>query len=76
MRKLAENSAKSTQQIVELIESMQTGVSAATEATTAGLEQVEKGFILATTAGDALEKIIRAIDESDTLVHEIRACSR
>ena len=52
---------------------MQAGVAAATEATTAGLEQVEKGFALATTAGEALEKIIQAIQESDTLAHEIAA---
>lgn len=73
VRKLAENSARSTQQIISLIESMQAGVAAATEATTAGLEQVEKGFALATTAGEALEKIIQAIQESDTLAHEIAA---
>lgn len=71
VRKLAENSARSTQQIVSLIESMQSGVAAATQATAEGLEQVEKGVALATTAGGALEQIIRANEESDALAHHI-----
>lgn len=71
VRKLAENSANSTQQIVALIQSMQAGVASATEANAAGLSQVEKGSKLAASAGQALEKIIRAVNESHGMAHEI-----
>jgi len=71
VRKLAESSAQSTQEIAALIDSMQASVASATEANEAGLRQVEKGSQLAAGAGDALEKILRAIDESHAMAQQI-----
>ncbi len=70
VRKLAKNSARSTEQIVALIESMQEG-SPATQATADGLKQVEAGSALAAAAGETLERTFRAIDESHAKVQEI-----
>lgn len=71
VRNLAENSARSTQQITELIASMHAGMETAIAATTLGLEQVEKGSQLAASAGNALEQIIDGINESHQMAHEI-----
>jgi len=71
VRKLAENSARSTEQIVALIESMQEGVASATQAAADGLKQVEAGSALAAAAGETLERTFRAIDESHAKVQEI-----
>lgn len=71
VRKLAESSARSTQEIATLIESVQASVASANEASEAGLRQVEEGSQLAAGAGDALEKILRAIDESHAMAQQI-----
>ena len=71
VRKLAESSAKSTEQIIDLIESMQAQVAAAVESAAAGLKQVEKGASLAASASETLEETFRAISESEAKAQEI-----
>lgn len=71
VRTLAENSARSTQQITALIDSMLAGMDTAIAATTSGLEQVEEGSRLAVSAGEALDQIIQGIDESHEMAREI-----
>lgn len=76
VRKLAEHSARSAEQITNLIASMQDSMAQATNATTAGLAQVEKGTELAATAGDALTAIIKSVDESFKMAREIAAVAQ
>jgi len=71
VRKLAEHSARSAEQITNLIGSMQQSIASATEATETGLAQVQNGTALAASAGEALQQIIRVVEESFSLSQEI-----
>lgn len=59
VRKLAERSSSSTKEIAELIKSIQAMVNETIEAITAGNEEVEKGYELATNSGASLEDILK-----------------
>src|SRR5690606_38870280 len=60
VRKLAERSAESAEQIAELIKTMQSGVAEAVSAMEQGTQKVETGTELANQAGKALESILAA----------------
>ena len=73
VRKLAERSAQSTRQIEELIASIQGRVEAAVKAMAAGTAEVESGSELVSSAGEALQQIVRGIEQTSQRSQEIAA---
>jgi methyl-accepting chemotaxis protein len=59
VRKLAERSSSSTKEIAELIKNIQAMVNDTIEAISAGNEEVEKGYELASNAGNSLQDILQ-----------------
>ena len=64
VRKLAERSASSAEEIAELIRAMQSGMDEAVSAMDLGTDRVERGTDLAQKAGEALESILAAFTSS------------
>ena len=75
VRKLAERSAQSTRQIEELIESIQGRVDVVVKAMAAGTAEVESGSELVSSAGEALQQIVRGIEETNQRSQEIAVAS-
>ncbi len=75
VRKLAERSGKATKEIADLITSIQKGTEGAVEAMTEGTAQVEEGSKLALAAGEALEAIMKTVDETYRQVQNISAAA-
>jgi Methyl-accepting chemotaxis protein len=73
VRKLAERSATSAEEIAELIQSMQAGVDEAIAAMNLGTERVEHGTELARHAGEALERILHAVRGLHAQIESIAA---
>ncbi len=76
VRKLAERSGQATKEIAQLIQSVQQGTGAVTEAMRRTLEQVESGVDLAGMAGRALEDILEAIRGVTGEIQEVAAKSQ
>ncbi|MFO7172891.1 MAG: methyl-accepting chemotaxis protein [Bacillota bacterium] len=76
VRKLAERSARSAQEISDLISSIQAGTAAAVEAMEAGTAEVEAGSRLAGDAGRALEEILAVVQQAARDVDAISAAAR
>lgn len=68
VRKLAERTTKATNEIAEMIKHIQADTEGAVSAITEGNLEAEKGYSLATQAGEALRKIIEA---SQKVVDEV-----
>lgn len=64
IKDLAERTSVSTQEIAELIQSVQTEVKDAIHAMDDGLKSVEEGYVVANEAGDALKKIVESSKQS------------
>lgn len=82
VRKLAENSGKSTQEIRQLISGIQQETQTVIDEMTKGKEDVEQGSEVSYKAGTALRNILRAVkkavaqvDDINAAVHDIKANS-
>ncbi|MGD0355389.1 MAG: methyl-accepting chemotaxis protein [Dehalococcoidia bacterium] len=75
VRKLAERASSSTEEIAELINGIQTGVSQTITAMEKGTEQIAGGYQLATSAGHSLEEILKQSREMGDQVEQISAAS-
>ncbi|MEC4676488.1 MAG: phosphate/phosphite/phosphonate ABC transporter substrate-binding protein [Nitrospirota bacterium] len=71
IKDLAERTAESTQEIAELIDSVQVGVSDAIDAMDEGLISVETGFKVTNEAADALRKIVESSRKSSEMAATI-----
>jgi methyl-accepting chemotaxis protein len=76
VRKLAERSGRETKQISELIAQVQTGTKDAVGAMDSGAAKVELGSQKAVQAGQALEEILVAVQETVRQVGEIASSSQ
>jgi methyl-accepting chemotaxis protein len=76
VRKLAERSGRETKQIAELIAQVQTGTKEAVGAMDNGAAKVELGTEKAAQAGEALEEILAAVQDTVRQVGEIASSSR
>jgi methyl-accepting chemotaxis protein len=63
VRKLAERSANATREIADLIKGIQQTVSEAVSAMEEGSLEVEKGVVKGSQAGEALESILKAVED-------------
>lgn len=75
VRKLAERSSKATKEIAELITNMQEGTSKAINAMEEGTEKAEKGSGLAKNASNALQEIVKMVNETFRQVQSISAAA-
>lgn len=71
VRKLAERSSKSTKEIAALVSNIQQVTGTAVESMTTGTVEVERGAVLAQGAGEALEKIMETIGETNREISAI-----
>ncbi|MEC5397829.1 methyl-accepting chemotaxis protein [Uliginosibacterium sp. H1] len=76
VRKLAERTANSTQQIGSLIEAMQAGARQAVESMDRAVDEVKRGQANAVTAGDAIREIQQGSREVAAAVDEITVAIR
>jgi methyl-accepting chemotaxis protein len=72
VRKLAERTSQSTQEITAMVEMIQAGTKQAISSMVAGVERVSEGAMLANQAGDAINRIK---SESQLVVDRVRAIS-
>lgn len=73
VRKLAERSAAATQEIADLIASIQNGVKESVKSMEEGTSEVKEGFRLASEAGNVLEEILRASVNVSEQIEQISA---
>ncbi|MCL0087238.1 methyl-accepting chemotaxis protein [Dehalococcoidia bacterium] len=73
VRKLAERSAAATQEITDLIASIQNGVEESVKSMEEGTSEVKEGFRLASEAGNMLEEILRASVDVSEQIEQISA---
>ncbi|MBK9447759.1 MAG: methyl-accepting chemotaxis protein [Betaproteobacteria bacterium] len=71
VRKLAERTAKSTQQISAMIGSIQQETRSAVDAMKAGVEKVDRGVELTSRAGEAMAEVRRGAEQVVEVVREI-----
>ncbi|MDQ5914740.1 MAG: methyl-accepting chemotaxis protein [Pseudomonadota bacterium] len=71
VRKLAERTGKSTQQISAMIGSIQQETRAAVEAMKAGVEKVDRGVELTSRAGESMAEVRRGAEQVVEVVREI-----
>ena len=76
VRKLAERTGKSTQQISSMIVSIQDETRAAVEAMKAGVAKVGRGVELTSQAGDAMAEVRRGADQVVDVVRDISEALR
>jgi methyl-accepting chemotaxis protein len=76
VRKLAERSGRETKQIAELIAQVQTGTKEAVAAMDSGAAKVGLGSEKAAQAGQALEEILKAVQDTVRQVGEIASSSQ
>ena len=75
VRKLAERTVAATQEIGQLIADMQASVTEAVSAMGESEEQVEVGTSKANEAGEALQSILKAVEDVNRQIEEISAAS-
>ncbi|MGE0600150.1 MAG: methyl-accepting chemotaxis protein [Dehalococcoidia bacterium] len=71
VRSLAERSSDSTKEIASLIGKVQTGTQEAVEAMSAGVRDVQMGERITSEAGEALNSIIKTVEDSAVRMQEI-----
>lgn len=71
VRKLAERSTKSTEEIANLIESIQAETAGAVDLTEDGSKKVQEGVSIANQAGESLQKVVETITQVTQLMNEI-----
>ncbi|NGQ96768.1 methyl-accepting chemotaxis protein [Brevibacillus sp. SYP-B805] len=71
VRKLAEQSTRSAEQIAELIATIQMDTGKAVESMEGGLKEVEAGMVVVNEAGQSFEQIKRHIDEVSQQIEEV-----
>lgn len=76
VRKLAERSQRETKAIGQLIRDVQDGTQEAVSSMARGAERVETGSAQAARAGQALEEILRSVEETASQVIEIAAATQ
>jgi methyl-accepting chemotaxis protein len=76
VRKLAERSSRETKQISELILQVQSGTQDAVKAMADGASKVEQGSVRADQAGQALNDILLAVEETVSQVKAIAAAAQ
>jgi methyl-accepting chemotaxis protein len=76
VRKLAERSGRETKQIAELINQVQTGTREAVGAMDSGAAKIELGSDKAAQAGQALDEILTAVQDTVRQVSDIASSSR
>jgi len=75
VRKLAENSAASTQEIAGLIQNIQQTTDEAVQAMADGTQEVEAGVVRANEAGHSLDQILGAVEAVDRQMAETVAAA-
>ncbi|MFT4415823.1 methyl-accepting chemotaxis protein [Fredinandcohnia humi] len=73
VRKLAEQSAKSTENIRQLISSIQADTKQAVESMNKGTEETEKGINVVNDAGGSFKQIQQFVDNISTQIQEVSA---
>ncbi len=73
VRKLAEQSGSSANQIIELIEQIQQGTQLAVDAMNEGTREVHKGIVVVHEAGEAFQLILQAIDQVADQIRDVSA---
>ncbi|NQX63865.1 methyl-accepting chemotaxis protein [Paenibacillus qinlingensis] len=73
VRKLAEQSGSSANQIIALIEQIQQGTQLAVEAMNEGTREVHTGIVVVHEAGEAFQLILRAIDQVADQIRDVSA---
>ncbi|MBI2264145.1 MAG: methyl-accepting chemotaxis protein [Armatimonadetes bacterium] len=76
VRKLAERSRKSTQEIGKLITGIQRGTAEAVKAMEEGSREAESGSEIAQAAGKALTEILTAVEQTDEQIQNISAVTQ
>lgn len=76
VRELAERSAKATNDIAQLVQTIQSETQEAVHAMEKGTSEVEKGTKLADEAAQALEKIRAVVQQSTELIQEISLAAK
>ncbi len=76
VRKLAERTAEATKEIANLIGNIQKGVTDAVKAMEEGSVEVQAGNKLAAEAGDALDRIMKAVNDVSGQIEQISAGSQ
>jgi len=76
VRKLAEGSAKAADQIGKLIKEIQKETLDAVGAMQAGSKEVTEGRVIIAKAGDALNEIIKVVENTASMVEQISAASQ
>lgn len=71
VRQLAESTASATNEIAAMIQAVQSRANRAMTSMTAGIATLEAGVSTANHAGDALERIIGASEQVESLVNQI-----
>jgi methyl-accepting chemotaxis protein len=75
VRKLAERTTQATQEIADMIRSVQAGTKAAVASMREGNGEVEEGIALADRAGEALQRIVAGTGKTVDMVAQIAAAS-
>ncbi|NOU64169.1 HAMP domain-containing protein [Paenibacillus sp. LMG 31461] len=73
VRKLAEQSGTSANQIIGLIEQIQQGTQLAVEAMNEGTKEVHTGIVVVHEAGEAFQLILQAIDQVADQIRDVSA---
>ncbi len=71
IRKLAEDSARETSRVNNLVQQVQADISRVVELVREGVREVETGYSTANSAGSRLEEIARLAEQSASLAQEI-----
>jgi len=73
VRKLAEQSANASSEIANLVNNIQSDISATVNLMKAQYDRVNNGVKVAGNAGASLEKIIKSVENNTTLINEVAA---
>ena len=75
VRKLADRTTKATDEVGESIEAIQSETKLAVERMASGTEEVEKGVVLVTQAGDSLKQIVDGAQDVSGMIGSIAAAA-
>lgn len=75
VRRLAESTRNATSEIAQMIQGIQAHTQEAVQAMGSGTERVSHGMEITARAGEALQRIIAAADQVDTMIAQIATAS-